>query len=62
MLGTVSDFWRMMWEHRLETVVMLTKTKEGGKVHVCAIHIHNVSYVMIYIHVHVRTVQIKCML
>ena len=29
---TVSDFWRMVWEHKLVTIVMLTKCTEAGKV------------------------------
>ena len=29
---TVGDFCRMVWEHRLTTIVMLTKVTEGGKV------------------------------
>ena len=32
MPNTIGDFWRMIWEHRLSTVVMLTKVTEGGKV------------------------------
>ena len=32
MSGTVLDFWRMIWEHRPSTIVMLTKQVEGGKV------------------------------
>ena len=32
MSGTVSDFWRMIWEHKPTTLVMLTKQVEGGKV------------------------------
>jgi len=32
MPNTFSDFWRMIWEHRLVTVVMLTKCTEAGKV------------------------------
>ena len=32
MPNTIGDFWRMIWEHRLSTIVMLTKVTEGGKV------------------------------
>ena len=32
MQNTVQDFWRMVWEHGLDTIVMLTKCVEGGKV------------------------------
>ena len=30
---TIKDFWRMIWEHKPTTIVMLTKQIEGGKVH-----------------------------
>ena len=30
--NTQNDFWRMVWEHKCATIVMLTKEKEGGKV------------------------------
>ena len=29
---TVDDFWRMIWEQKAATIVMLTKEKEGGRV------------------------------
>ena len=32
---TVSDFWRMVKEKRIETIVMLTKCVENYKVNVC---------------------------
>ena len=28
---TADDFWRMLWENKCATVVMLTKEREGGK-------------------------------
>ena len=31
--GTVDDFWQMIWDNRIDIVVMLTKTMEGKKVH-----------------------------
>ena len=40
MPNTISDFWRMVWEYKLVTVVMLTKCTEAGKVSV----ITNVRY------------------
>jgi len=30
--GTVGDFWRMVWEYKLPTIIMLTETIEAGKV------------------------------
>ena len=33
--GTVNDFWQMMWDQRINIVVMLTKTMEGSKVQRC---------------------------
>ena len=36
MSNTVSDFWRMIWEKKLPTVVMLTRVFEGR---VCSIDI-----------------------
>ena len=32
--GTVDDFWQMMWDQRINIVVMLTKTMEGRKVQI----------------------------
>ena len=32
MTNTVGDFWRMVWEHKLSTIIMLTKVNEAGKV------------------------------
>ena len=30
--GTIEDFWRLVWEQRCSTIVMLTHLVEGGKV------------------------------
>ena len=30
--GTIEDFWRLVWEQRCSTIVMLTNLVEGGKV------------------------------
>ena len=30
--NTVSDFWRMVWEYKCASIVMLTKEKEGSRV------------------------------
>lgn len=37
MPNTIGDFWRMIWEHKLTVVIMLTKVNEAGKVkgHYC---------------------------
>ena len=29
---TVGDFWHMIWEYKLTSIVMLTGVTEGGKV------------------------------
>jgi hypothetical protein len=30
--NTISDFWRMIWQYKLRTVIMLTETVEAGRV------------------------------
>ena len=30
--GTIEDFWRLVWEQRCSTIVMLSHLVEGGKV------------------------------
>ena len=30
--NTSDDFWRMLWEQKCTTIVMLTKEREGGRV------------------------------
>ena len=37
---TVNDFWRMVWEKRLDTIVMLTRCIENGRVSIMAIILH----------------------
>ena len=32
---TQDDFWRLVWEQKIRSVIMLTKEKEGGKVGHC---------------------------
>ena len=32
MATTVNDFWRMVWEHNVATIVMLTRIVEDNKV------------------------------
>ena len=29
---TQDDFWRLVWEQKIRSVIMLTKEKEAGKV------------------------------
>ena len=31
MPGTIEDFWQMIWDQKVKTVVMLTKLVEGDK-------------------------------
>ena len=42
---TVNDFWRMVWEKRLGTIVMLTRCIESGTVSKMAtiLHYHIIS-------------------
>ena len=41
MPNTVSDFWRMIWEKKLPTIVMLTRAFEG-KVWYCVFEVFKV--------------------
>ena len=41
MPNTVNDFWRMIWEKRISTIVMLTKCIEAAKVYIDLTHSAN---------------------
>ena len=72
MPNTIGDFWRLIWEHRLDNVVMLTKVKEGTKVsewcragyhphtHTHTQHTHTCTHnTLTHTHAHTHT-QTKC--
>ena len=45
--GTVDDFWQMIWDQRINIVVMLSRTMEGSKV--CGhTHLHTLIYLHTY--------------
>ena len=47
--GTVDDFWQMIWDNRIDIVVMLTKTMEGKKVHAHSLTPQCIQYHVLYI-------------
>ena len=42
--NTVDDFWRMVWEYELPTIVMLTQLEESGKVTFVLHTLHSHAY------------------
>lgn len=48
--NTISDFWRMIWQYKLRTVIMLTETIEAGRVNICLYHTDAT-----YLHIHPPT-------
>ena len=62
---TVADFWRMVWEHKLQTIIMLTRCIEGDRASSCIsvyfIHIvYSIAYVPIHSVVCCVNTQITC--
>ncbi len=44
--NSVDDFWRMIWEQKSPTIVMLTKLFEGKVKKLSSICIVNVKYIL----------------
>ena len=45
--NTISDLWRMIWQYKLRTVIMLTETVEAGRVNTCKYHTV-IIYILVY--------------
>ena len=52
---TVEDFWRMVWEQRLPTIVMLTQLVEAAKVLSCT---HELS-ILVIIHYYIILIRLN---
>ena len=53
MESTVADFWRMVWEQCVNTIVMVTKLSEEGKVKVILTNYIDNCYCM-YIRMYIQ--------
>ena len=46
---TVGDFWRLVWEENVRTIIMLTNVQEKGKV---LTHTHTHTHAHTHTHTH----------
>ena len=57
--GTVDDFWQMIWDQRINIVVMLSRMMEGSKV--CGhTHLHTLIYLHTYPQLYRATTSLIC--
>ena len=48
MASTVADFWCMIWEQDVATIVMLTNLEENGKVRRLELYLTLINYAVIF--------------